>query len=522
MRLLKRNADSAGKNVVLITNEAALLPLAGAAGLHVAKNLQSRPEVPEGPDGSPPQDEPEEDLQDDAAEEAADEEEGLRKVDYKRPIGSLAATKEEPESITLDDDEDGADSDALPAAATSKASKKKGLKVPDFDRFRMLIIFGGIGLFAFIVFLIFAIWVLPKATIAIKTTSTPVSVNIDLKASGDAKQLDLKNKVIPSVFKTSDQTANQQVNATGQKNLGEKATGSVTMTAKKCSGNPFDTPSSVPAGTGMSANGLTFITQQATSFHGTGTSNNCFTYTADSTTQITSQDAGDKYNVSNASFSVAGRSDVSASGSTSGGTDKNVTILTQQDVDGAKAKISSEDSDDFSKDFQKDLEDDGYYVFTSTLKVGDAKLSSSPSVGQEAENANVQVKITYSVLAVKKDDLEKAVTDAAKNQFDKKKQELADQDILSDLSVNVQNQKKADATLEISKEATAIPIIDQNSIKEQAKGQKPSTIQNFIESYPGVEKVDVHLSPFWVSKAPNKTGKISITLEQDQDNKKEQ
>src|SRR6266404_1395798 len=52
MKLLKRSADSADKNVVLITSEAALLPLAGAAGLHVAKNLQSAPEVPEAPTGA--------------------------------------------------------------------------------------------------------------------------------------------------------------------------------------------------------------------------------------------------------------------------------------------------------------------------------------------------------------------------------------------------------------------------------------------------------------------------------------
>src|SRR3954462_894172 len=49
MRLLKRSADAAEKNVVLITAEPALLPLAGAAGLHVAKNLQSKPIIPPSP-----------------------------------------------------------------------------------------------------------------------------------------------------------------------------------------------------------------------------------------------------------------------------------------------------------------------------------------------------------------------------------------------------------------------------------------------------------------------------------------
>src|SRR3990167_9554996 len=44
MRLLKRASETTAKNVVLINSESAILPLAGAAGLPVAKNLQSKPD----------------------------------------------------------------------------------------------------------------------------------------------------------------------------------------------------------------------------------------------------------------------------------------------------------------------------------------------------------------------------------------------------------------------------------------------------------------------------------------------
>src|SRR5665213_1487746 len=50
MKLLKRAADSSKKNLVLITTEAGLLPLAGAAGVHVAKTLTSKPAIPLAPD----------------------------------------------------------------------------------------------------------------------------------------------------------------------------------------------------------------------------------------------------------------------------------------------------------------------------------------------------------------------------------------------------------------------------------------------------------------------------------------
>src|SRR5579875_3708442 len=58
MKLLKRAADSGKKNIVLITSEAGLLPLAGAAGIHVAKTLNSKPEIPLGPSSIIDGDEP--------------------------------------------------------------------------------------------------------------------------------------------------------------------------------------------------------------------------------------------------------------------------------------------------------------------------------------------------------------------------------------------------------------------------------------------------------------------------------
>lgn len=46
MKILNRAANNAGKNLVLITSESALLPVAGASGVFVAKTLQSKPVVP--------------------------------------------------------------------------------------------------------------------------------------------------------------------------------------------------------------------------------------------------------------------------------------------------------------------------------------------------------------------------------------------------------------------------------------------------------------------------------------------
>ena len=69
-------------------------------------------------------------------------------------------------------------------------------------------------------------------------------------------------------------------------------------------------------------------------------------------------------------------------------------------------------------------------------------------------------------------------------------------------------------TLNITVEASATPNIDTEAIKRQAGGLKKGDIRNFVGQLPGVKDVDVNMSPFWVSKAPNKPARITVTLEQ--------
>src|SRR5581483_10274209 len=109
MKLLKRAADSSKKNLVLITAEAGLLPLAGAAGIHVAKTLTSKPEIP----NAPPPDLPDETVPETPIEGPAEPE-----VDKSAPVGELAgaaaakSADDGVETVTLPDEDLAAAADA--------------------------------------------------------------------------------------------------------------------------------------------------------------------------------------------------------------------------------------------------------------------------------------------------------------------------------------------------------------------------------------------------------------------------
>ncbi len=517
MKLLKRSADTAGKNVVLITSEAALLPLAGAAGLHVAKNLQSAPEIPEAPSHvaaapvKPAAEEvPEEDSE--SGEEAGEEDDLPKKFDYSRPIGALAARHEaeNPETIDLDD-EDEAEAESKPKAA--KLPKGAKVKVPNFDRFRVMLGLGALALIALIVFIILALFVLPKAKVTIQTTSEPVSASFNLNASVGGK-LDPAADTIPAKLESSNQTSTQQVTATGQQNNGDKATGSISMTSQVCAPNLGNTPNNVPAGTGVTSGGNNYITQGTASFSFNGGSGSCINYKSNSV-NIVAVAGGSKYNISGGTFTVAGRSDVSGNGSASGGTDNIVTVLSQSDVDGATQKLTNNTTADaFTKQFEDKLAAQGEYVFVSTLKAAAPQVSANPAVGQAASTSTVSITITYSVLAVQKTDLSTIIQAKLASQIDKTKQKL-NGNYLNDANISVQSQPNPNsAVLAVDENTTAVPIIDVATVKKVVEGQKAGDIKNAIGGWNGVKNVDVSLSPFWVSKAPKSPGKITVILQE--------
>jgi hypothetical protein len=389
------------------------------------------------------------------------------------------------------------------------------VKVPNFDRFRMMMGLGISGVMALIIFIILALFVLPKATIAIHTSSEPVTANFNLTAS-DKSALDPAKGTLPAKLESTDQTGSQQVTATGQQNNGTKATGSVTMTT--CVNSPAQL-SSVPVGTGVSTNGLTYITQQTATFGFAGgcNGNKDFKFVSNSV-NVTSVQPGSKYNISISGASVSNTS-ATADGSASGGTDNIITVLSQSDVDGAKAKLTTgATSEQFSKDFETKLSGQGEYVLTSTLKTGDANITATPAVGQPASTANVAIKTTYTVLTVKKDDLKQVIQAKLAAQVDKSKQKLSDS-FMDNATITVQSLlSPANAILQVNEDTTAVPIISIAEVKKLAEGKKSGDIQAAINAWPGVKSVDVNLSPFWVSKVPKKDGKVQVVLKEDKTN----
>lgn len=524
MKLLKRAADADKKNLVLITSEAGLMPLAGAAGVHVAKTLNSKPEVPLGPD-----DEDEEESIDEAGEELPEDDAAAAKAAGAATVGALAGAAAAKKAG--DDDMETVELDNASLADASNATKPKGksfappkggkkpkkdskLKVPDFNKFRLLMIIGAVALVALIIFGYFAIKVWPSATITLDTNATTVDTNFDFTLSTTATDLNEEDRILPAKRVEQQKTYTQEVATTGQKNNGNKASGTVTIT--NCARVNGDI--TLAAGTGITSGGNTFITQQSVTipesqFSGGG---NCSPNTGKASVNVIAQSSGTASNGAN-SFSIPSHAGLSGTGSTSGGTDNIVRVVNQNDINNAQSKISASDAG-VKQDLEDQLRDADYYPLPSTYNTGTPSVKLSANVGQVADNVTVTQTVTYSMFGVKEKDLKTVVNNEIESGIDTNEQSILD-DGISTATFTVASTTTTGAQMNMQGKATVGPELNIASIRRDAMGKKSPEIKEMFNDNPDITNVDVKFSPFWVNSVPNNEKKVVVKIATPKENK---
>lgn len=501
MKLLKRTADNTKKHVVLITSEAALLPLAGAVGVRVAKTLQSKPFIPDPPNLD--------------SQSSAEEVEKLdpddKPLDPNTPVGELAGLENNDSAIEIDNSPKEADKPKEKPAKNAKKANKK-IKIPNFDKFRTKAMLGVLVFVALIGLWFVAFRVLPKATVTLKTDTSNISTNFDFTADLNASSLDEENLILPAIKKEFRNTDTEKVAATGEKDKGTKASGVITLSVDCADG-----PVTVPSGTGVSTGNLTFITKNDTTIASfPDTSNGCqFHRDVD----VVAQNAGEQYNLSaGKSFSVSGFSSVSATNpaATSGGTSNIVKVVRQEDIDKAKDAIAERAGDEAPGELKEDIQKAGHMALEATLVAGDPTVSSTSKVGDEASDVTVTSTTVYTMLGVKEEDLAKLIEATAKQEIDESRQVIVDNG-LSEATMQTESQNGNQAVISLQTIVVAGPDLDIESISQEIAGKKRGESQDLIKARPGIKDVEIAYSPFWVQSNPSNPKKIDVVFESDED-----
>ncbi len=490
IRLLARAATSADKRIVLITNDSVLAGLAATAKIPIAKTLQSKPEIAEIPVLKVDDDNDVIDGGKLAVGDMADSAKRSKKSDEDSAVDNAIADANKKESKGLD--------------SLKKMVKKP--KVPDFNTFRKKFLLIGGGALLLVVFLVWAIWFAPHATVIIsaKTTSMTVSDTVSLNETATTSA---KSNVIKSVKKELAKEVSVEFSATGKKNVGEKATGVVVFS------NSSSSSVTISAGTILKNSGLSYTLNSSVTVPGATLGWSCPGYKCPGSASgsITASEGGAQYNAATGSMSIS-VDDISASlrSATSGGTDKTATVVTASDIESAKSKLSEKKIDGLKEQLLSSFGDSAT-VITESYVENRSDPSSSVAVDGEATGAvTLKSTITASALAIDKNELKNFVEAKLKEEISGKKSQRIYDNGVSKVAFSQFSRAHNTQTVRLTTNGKVGPDIKEANVKDQAKGKSYGEVQSAIESIEGVEDVDVKFSPFWVKSVPKDINKINV------------
>lgn len=499
LKLLQRAAGDSQKRIVLITNDRPLVALAAGLSMPVAKNLQSKPEIPQvtGPQ---------------IAEEEVIDGESL-------PIGEFAAaaaTKKEQSvadaiSEKVEISKDNTAPAAPPVTGAKLAAPKKKSLVPDFASFRTRLFLIGGGAVVLVVFLVWAIAIAPHASITITAKTQALNFDRTLALNPAMEASDPAKLQLKSIVQQVKKSVAIEFDATGSKDIGNKATG--TIQVRNCDiGSDFI----LPQGTKFTgAGGQVFASTQAVTIpEFSGPASSCTqggSHSGKADVPVQATALGPEYNVTAQAYSVVNYSNEvdGVGGEMSGGTRETVKVVSQEDVDKAKAQLPQVDEPAAKMELHKLFTND-HIVIEESYELSNAAEVVTPAVGEQAARGKITKETTLTLAGLARADvktiLETAVNEALKDKPGQQAYHYGEQNI------TFQTYQKGENNTANSRMVTSAsigPKIDTAALAEQITGKRFGDIQAIITDIPGVEKADIQLSPFWVTTAPS-VNKIDI------------
>ena len=508
LKLLKKAADDSGRELVLVTNDKVATDLAGRVGLAVASAVGAKAVLPEAA----------EDAAAPAAEEVIEDD---MPAPPAPPVSPIAADKR-PEAMrkaapvvtrkTVKDDaeEEAGDTEvaALGGAAAGDAGAKppKSPKVPNYGRFNKRLVWGGV-VAALVVAYVAGMFFLSSAKVTLFAAASQVAVNSDFAVDPSATGYDGKTNVLPGQALSGSKQVTADFQATGQKDEGTKASG--TMTVKNCTSNP----QTLVAGTRFAApDGKIFrsnndvVIPPATFPVGT-----CVP--SSNTVGVTADQNGDSYNEGPADYTIPalGNPAVTArGGQMSGGTSKVVKVVQQSDIDAAQKAALDQAKDDEQKDLKAKAKSTQYLI-TDSFTQAAADVKSSPDIDQEATSATLTLTINYTMLAVDKDTLGKFLETQAQEQIGGSNQ-IYDNG-LGSAQVNADGKDAAGrAQFKVSTSAYGGVKIDTTALAKQLQGKRYGEALDMAGKVEGVSRAEVALWPAWATNVPRMSKHITIKV----------
>ncbi|HUZ77204.1 MAG TPA: baseplate J/gp47 family protein [Chloroflexota bacterium] len=370
-------------------------------------------------------------------------------------------------------------------------------------------VFGGILL---LVLLAVLYLVLPAATITVAPASRPFPLDVPLVADAQQQEVDAAAGRIPARVLSLDVSGQQTVQATGQRSAPDQtASGSVTLT------NTAATTVTIPKGTLVVAGAEQFQTMVEAVVPGAAHVGSN-TLPGTSTLPVQAMQPGTEGNVPAGAVnaiagSLAGSLGVVNTQPISGGTDKQVGMLSQQDQTQAKEALRQQLTQQGLQQIRSQLARNLTFLPDPSVQTDTAiEQLSFDQTPEQVTNATVlHMKVLVRGLTFVGDDVNAAVNQAVASavQHSGRGIALTRAPVTIDPPV-VQSDDGSTIKLSVHASAQVSSPIDATKLSNAVRGMTVSQASTYLRNVPGVGNAQVKLWPLWVSHVSRFAWRIQV------------
>lgn len=505
LKLLKKAADDAGREIVLVTNDPVVKGLAARLELAVASSVGAKASVAPPPPPPPLQTE-------DVIEEGDDEVEEGEETPAGATEPAAAGAGMSSRLAALKPGKPAASAPVVTRRTIGdEAPEEKAAqpKVPNFGRLQRRLLWAGAAL-TLVLGYFAAMHFLTSATLTLYARGAEAEVDTEFTVDPASEESNAGEGLLKGQRVSYDHDLTSNFAATGKKEVGTKASGEMTIS------NSMGVEQTLIAGTRFSSpDGKIFrsdaeVVVPAARLNADGDKVN-----GQASVKVTADQPGDGYNQAPAPYGIPalGNDRIRAQGGQmSGGTSKTVPVVTQADIDKAREALLKKDAESALKELRGQI-GKGSRLLEASISQTAARVAAEPAAGEEATGQpSLTVTASYTALAVPEKDLADLLRTQGELALGDNKQIYEDGLEGAKIAAKGEADAAGRQTFSLVAVVSGGPKIDTATVAREAKGKKYGEAIELAGGLPGIERAEVSMNPSWASRLPRLERNIKVEL----------
>ncbi|OIP99737.1 hypothetical protein AUK40_00585 [Candidatus Wirthbacteria bacterium CG2_30_54_11] len=365
-----------------------------------------------------------------------------------------------------------------------------------------------------VVALAYAAWaVLPRAEILLVPKTQEFSQDMTVRAAPRFTEVNFFAKEMPLSYAEATEQGSLSAKATQRTELGTKATGIISI-FNTCN----TTGVTLSAGTEITSyEGKMFIVVNDVKIPGLTMVDEVLYQGVKNKIDLEAKEVGEEYNIEPSNFTIpnTGCSTSKLWGESydtfSGGASHDAVVLGQNDVDTLRTRLLT-DLTNKSRDSMTSQVPEGSLIMPDATESRISAESISAQVGDEVSDFTLSLTIQTRGLALKESDLTDLVSKSLATSIPADFEPLTSQKW--DISYTVQSYDLDAKTLDLNAKGKGLVAVRISSpqLKERILGKSKNTAEQVLELYSqNLDGYEVRLTPFYVRSVPSAADKVTIT-----------